>query len=103
MFHKTQIVHNKLKFSNWEEEVQKCKGQRCTKHQLVLLTILNVLDPKKANNSQNSPQIDLRLQLAHYWTYGTNIARETMDPEIDCVTWIKLGNNMALIANLATR
>ena len=33
------------------EEVQKCTGQKCTKHQLVLLTILNVLGPKKANNS----------------------------------------------------
>ena len=35
-----------------------------------------------------------------------NIARGTTDPEIDYVTWIKLGNNMApltLVANLATR
>ena len=35
-----------------------------------------------------------------------NIARGTTDPEIDSVTWIKLGNNMApltLVANLATR
>ena len=32
-----------------------------------------------------------------------NIARGTTDPEIDSVTWIKFGNNMALIANLATR
>ena len=30
---------------------QKCTGQKCTKHQLVLLTIFNVLGPKKANNS----------------------------------------------------
>ena len=40
---------------------------------------------------------------------GTNskiIARGTTDPEIESVTWIKLGNNMAphtLVANLATR
>ena len=34
---------------------------------------------------------------------GINIARGTTDPEIDSVTWIKFGNNMALIANLATR
>ena len=33
------------------EEVQKCTGQKCTKHQLVLLTILNVVGPKKVNNS----------------------------------------------------
>ena len=35
-----------------------------------------------------------------------NIARGTTDPDIDSVTWIKLGNNMApltLVANLATR
>ena len=35
-----------------------------------------------------------------------NIARGTTDPEIDSVTWIKLGHNMApltLVANLATR
>ena len=35
-----------------------------------------------------------------------NIARGTTDPEINSVTWIKLGNNMApltLVANLATR
>ena len=35
-----------------------------------------------------------------------NIARGTTDLEIDSVTWIKLGNNMApltLVANLATR
>ena len=32
-----------------------------------------------------------------------NIAGGTTDPEIDSVTWIKFGNNMALIANLATR
>ena len=41
-----------------------------------------------------------------------NIARGTTDPEIDSVTWIKFGNNMApltfvmplaLVANLATR
>ena len=35
-----------------------------------------------------------------------NIARGTTDPEIDSVTWIKLGNNMApptLVANLTTR
>ena len=35
-----------------------------------------------------------------------NIARGTTDPEIDSVTWIKLGINMApltLVANLATR
>ena len=35
-----------------------------------------------------------------------NIARGTTDPEIDSVTWIILGNNMApltLVANLATR
>ena len=35
-----------------------------------------------------------------------NIARGTTDPEIDSVTWIKLGNNMApltLVENLATR
>ena len=35
-----------------------------------------------------------------------NIARGTTDPEIDSVTWIELGNNMApltLVANLATR
>ena len=34
-----------------------------------------------------------------------NIARGTTDPEIDSVTWIKLGNNMApltLVANLTT-
>ena len=37
--------------------------------------------------------------------YG-NIARGTTDPEIDSVTWTKLGNNMApfaLVANLTTR
>ena len=27
--------------------------------------------------------------------YSLNIARGTTDPEIDSVTWIKLGNNMA--------
>ena len=35
-----------------------------------------------------------------------NIARGTTDPEIDSMTWTKLGNNMAplaLVANLATR
>ena len=35
-----------------------------------------------------------------------NIARGTTDPEIDSITWIKLGNNMApltIVANLATR
>ena len=35
-----------------------------------------------------------------------NIARGTTDPEIDSVTWIQLGNDMApltLVANLATR
>ena len=35
-----------------------------------------------------------------------NIARGTTDPEIDSVTWIEFGNNMApfaLVANLATR
>ena len=34
-----------------------------------------------------------------------NIARGTTDPEIDSVTWIELGNNMApltLVANFAT-
>ena len=34
-----------------------------------------------------------------------NIARGTTDPEIDSVTWIELGNNMApltLVANLTT-
>ena len=34
-----------------------------------------------------------------------NIARGTTDPEIDSITWIKLGKNMApltLVANLAT-
>ena len=31
---------------------------------------------------------------AHLFTFG-NIARGTTDPEIDSVTWIKLGNNMA--------
>ena len=57
------------------EEVQKCTGQKCTKHQLVLLTILKVLGPKKANNSWNSPQIDHRVLLAHSWTSGTKIWR----------------------------
>ena len=35
-----------------------------------------------------------------------NVARGTMDPEIDSVTWIKFSNNMAplaFVANLATR
>ena len=35
-----------------------------------------------------------------------NIARGTMDQEIDSVTWIELGNNMSaltLVANLANR
>ena len=35
----------------------------------------------------------------------TNIAGGTTDPEIDSVTWMELGNNMApltLVANLAT-
>ena len=35
-----------------------------------------------------------------------NIARGTTDPEIDSVTWIELGKNMApltLVANLTTR
>ena len=35
----------------------------------------------------------------------TNIARGTTDPEIDSVTWIELGYNMAsltLVANLIT-
>ena len=30
-----------------------------------------------------------------------NIARGTTDPEIDSVTWIKLGNNMAPLTLLA--
>ena len=54
---------------------QKCTGQKCTKHQLVLLTIFNVLGPKKANNSWNSPQIDHRLLLVHSWLSGTKIWR----------------------------
>ena len=32
-----------------------------------------------------------------------NIARGTTDPEIDSVTWIEFCNNMAPLANLATR
>ena len=35
-----------------------------------------------------------------------NIARGTTDPEIDSITWIELGNNMApltLVANLDSR
>ena len=32
-----------------------------------------------------------------------NIARGTTDPEIDSVNWIKFGNNVSLIANMATR
>ena len=38
--------------------------------------------------------------------FAKNIARGTTDPEIESVTWIKLGNNMAphtLVANLANR
>ena len=71
----------KFRFGNFPypltclEEVQKCTGQKCTKHQLVLLTILKVLGPKKANNSWNSSQIDHRVLLAHSWTYGTKIWR----------------------------
>ena len=57
------------------EEVQKCTGQKCTKHQLVLLTIFNVLGPKKANKCWNSPQIDHRLLLVHSWLSGTKIWR----------------------------
>ena len=43
------------------------------------------------------------------YTYNTqiqNIARGTTDPEIDSLTWIELGDNMApltLVANLTTR
>ena len=57
----------------WTEEVQKCTGQKCTKHQLVLLTIFNVLGLQKANKCWNSPQIDHRLLLAHSWTSRTKI------------------------------
>ena len=41
-----------------------------------------------------------------YGTSSQNIARGAMYPEINSVTWIKSGNNMAplaLVANLTTR
>ena len=34
---------------------QKCTGQKCTKHQLVLCLFFNVLGPYKASDSSNSP------------------------------------------------
>ena len=40
------------------------------------------------------------------WVELQNIARGTTDPEIDSITWIELGDNMApltLVANLTTR
>ena len=68
-----------------------------------------------------SPKIPLAVGLFDYVTvdkFPPNIARGTTDPEIDSLTWIELGNNMAppisckfgyqmaplaLDANLATR
>ena len=46
------------------------------------------------------------VQIKHKNMRLKNIARSTTDPEIDSVTWIELGNNMApliLVANVATR
>ena len=45
------------------------------------------------------------VKIGENWGDDTNIARGTTDPEIDSVTWIELGNNMApltLVANLTT-
>ena len=55
---------------------------------MISMTMIMMIDTPFLNNSM------LKL----------NIARGTTDPEIDSVTWIKLGNNMALltlVANLA--
>ena len=60
-----------------------------------------------------SRELDKRRRAKEFALFGGcfasevgNIARGTTDPEIDSVTWIELGNNMApltLVANLATR
>ena len=50
------------------EEVQKC-----TKHQLVLLNIFNVLGPQKANNSLTSTILYDCLLLVNPWTSSTKI------------------------------
>ena len=50
------------------------------------------------NSELSHPELDMMRRTI-------NIARGTTDPEIDSVTWVKLGNNMTpltLVANLPT-
>ena len=66
----------------------------------------NENSPSVGLDLYNEANIYLLLNKTKKQSSKQNIARGTKDPEIDSVTWIKLGNNMApftLVAILATR